>query len=172
MMTVRPERVTDYEAIDEVNRRAFGQEAEVRLVRALRKEPGFDPRLSMVAVRAGRMVGHILFSPIRIENVPRFWPAISLAPVSVLPEFHRQGIGSRLVRDGLAACQTLGHGLVVVLGHPEYYPRFGFVPASRFGIRVPFPVPDEAFMVIGISPGALDGVSGAVRYPTAVLDAM
>ena len=85
--------------------------------------------------------------------------------MAVLPDCQRQGIGTQLVNRGLEACRRLGHSIVVVVGHPQYYPRFGFTPAAPYNIEAPFPVPDETFMVQALTPEALDGVSGIVRYP-------
>lgn len=165
MTTIRPETADDYAAIHEVNLLAFGQEIEPRLVEALRRLPDFIPELSLVAVEAGQVVGHILFSPFVIETKDGAVPALTLAPLAVRPEFQNQGVGSQLVRDGLERCRTLGHRIVVVVGHPPYYPRFGFSPARARGLEAPFPVPDEAFMVLELVPGALDGVASMVRFP-------
>jgi len=165
MITIRPETVEDYEAIGEVNALAFGQEDEATLVEKLRGSSGFIPELSLVAVEGGRVVGHILFSPFVIETKDGAVPALTLAPLAVRPGFQNQGVGSALVRDGLERCRTLGHRIVVVVGHPPYYPRFGFSPARARGLEAPFPVPDEAFMVLELVPGALDGVAGTVRFP-------
>ena len=162
---IRPEHPDDHASIEEVNRLAFGQDDEARLVAKLRLADGFDPALSLVAVRDGKVVGHILFSPIRIDTDRGDVPALALAPMAVLPDLQRRGIGSDLVRVGLEACRRAGHVIVVVLGHAEYYPRFGFTPASGFGIRPPFPVPDEAFMASALAPDGLEGVGGVVRYP-------
>ena len=165
MITIRPETADDYAAIREVNLLAFGREVEARLVEALRQLPEFIPELSLVAVEAGRVVGHILFSPMVIETKEGAVPALTLAPLAVRPEFQNQGIGSELVRDGLERCRRLGHEIVVVVGHPEYYPRFGFSPARARGLEAPFPVPDEAFLALELVPGALDGVAGTVKFP-------
>jgi putative acetyltransferase len=128
--------------------------------------------LSLVAVEAPEVVGHILFSPVTIEPVGEpagessagRVTALGLGPMAVLPTRQRQGIGSLLVRTGLEACRAAGHGCVVVLGHPEYYPRFGFAPASRYGVRWEHPAPDEAFMLLELRAGALGGRGGIVRY--------
>ena len=165
MITIRPETVEDYAAIREVNTLAFGREVEARLVENLRRLPDFIPELSLVGIEAGQVVGHILFSPLVIETQEGAVPAVALATLAVRPEFQNQGIGSELVRDGLERCRSLGHRIVVVIGHPKYYPRFGFSPARAQGLEVPFPVPDEAFLVLELVPGALDGVAGTVRYP-------
>ncbi len=162
-----PETPEDYAAIGEVNLLAFGREVEARLVENLRRSPDFIPGLSLVAVQDGEVVGHILFSPLAIETESATTRALALAVLSVRPELQKQGIGSDLVRDGLERCRSLGHRIVVVVGHAEYYPRFGFSSARAKGLETPFPVPDEAFMVLGLVPGALDGVSGLVKYPSA-----
>jgi putative acetyltransferase len=112
-------------------------------------------------------MGHILFTPVTIDQgggrAARL-RAMGLAPVAVLPEFQRQGIGSELVRRGLTACRDIGYEAVVVLGHPDFYPRFGFAPASTFGLKCEYSVPDPVFMAIELVPGALKGISGLVKY--------
>ena len=167
LITIRPEREEDYAAIGEVNRVAFGRENEARLVGNLRKSVNFIPELSLVAVKDGSVVGHILFSPIAIQVSNGNLPALALAPLAVRPEYQNQGFGSALVRHGLRQCRDLGHKVIVVVGHPEYYPRFGFSSARAKGLEVPFPVPDEAFMALELVSGALDGIAGLVIYPAA-----
>jgi putative acetyltransferase len=164
-LLVRAEREEDYSAIEALNRVAFEGDSEARLVAKLRQTDDFIPDLSLVAVQYELIVGHILFSPITIEAESSVVPALALAPMAVLPRFQNKGIGSALVRAGLEACRRLQHKIVVVVGHPEYYPRFGFVPARAHGIEAPFPVPDEAFMLLALTPSALEGVSGVVKYP-------
>lgn len=163
--SIRPERPGDYAAIDEVNRLAFGQDNEARLVTAIRQSKGFDPSLSLVALRNDEVVGHILFSQIHIDTSGGDVPATALAPMAVRPVYQRQGIGSEMVRAGLEACRRAGHRIIIVVGHPDYYPRFGFTPAGTHGLQCPFPVPDEAFMALALTPGSLDEVRGVVRYP-------
>lgn len=167
---IRPEQAEDHSAISEINNLAFGQENEGRIIAAIRRADGFDPALSLVAVSDGQVVGHILFSPIHIETDHGGVPAMALAPMAVLPDRQNQGIGSAMVRSGLDACRRAGHRIVIVLGHADYYPRFGFTPAGARGLRPPFPAPDEAFMATALVPGGLDGVSGIVRYPAAFDD--
>ncbi len=164
-VTIRPETPADVPAIFDVNLRAFGQPAEAQLVDALRREGDFVPELSLVALYGGTIAGHILFPPIFIISPVGSIPALALAPMAVLPEFQHRGIGSQLIRHGLAACRHLGHRIVIVVGHPEYYPRFGFTPARAHGIKAPFPVPDEAFLALELVNGAFDGIHGTVRYP-------
>ena len=170
MITIRPEQNLDYSTIYEVNKLAFGKENEPRLVEILRQSPGFIPELSLVAVSEDQVVGHILFSPVVIETSTGDISILALAPMAVRPEFQNQGIGSELVRQGLEACRRLGCRMVVVLGHSNYYPRFGFEPARPKGISAPFPVPDESWMVIELERGALSGVQGTVRFPPAFDD--
>ena len=164
-LLIRPEREEDYPRITEINDRAFGQPGEGKLIERLRLTENFIPELSLVAEREGSLAGHILFSRIVIVSGSAREPSIALAPMSVLPEWQKKGIGSQLVRDGLRRAKELGHRSVIVLGHPEYYPRFGFQPASRWDIRSPFEAPDEAFLVLELDPGALAGKSGVVEYP-------
>lgn len=161
---IRPERPGDEEAIAHVHRTAFGGDAEARLVEAIRSGGDFDPRLSIVAFVANEIAGHILLSHVSIEGENRLTPALALAPMAVVPAMQRQGIGSALVRAGLDACRLERHGLVVVVGHPGYYPRFGFVEAGALGLHVPFPAPPEAVMVCNLS-GPITRIGGVVRYP-------
>ncbi len=165
-LLIRAEAPGDYPAIEAINKQAFGQIEEARLVNALRPSlPG--AAYSRIAVLDGQPVGHILFSPILIETAQTSVPALALAPLAVLPDYQGQGIGSALVREGLATLRGMGEQIVIVLGHSDFYPRFGFLPASHYGIRAPFEVPDPAFMVIELQPGALEKVQGTVRYPLA-----
>jgi putative acetyltransferase len=160
---IRAEHAADCEAIRAVNVRAFARENEAQLIALLRASTSFIPELSLVAVDEGRVVGHTLFSRIDIRTPDRAVPALALAPMAVLPEHQHRGIGSTLIRHGLEACRLLGHHIVVVVGHPNYYPRFGFSSARAKGLDAPFP--DPVFMVQELTPGALDGVRGAVEYP-------
>ena len=162
VLEIRPEQPSDIPAIREVNRRAFGQADEAALVDALR-DGGFCVA-SLVAEDAGRIIGHILFSHLPIAAGGRVIEAAALAPMAVLPERQREGIGSALVRAGLAACRRAGVAAVVVLGHPDYYPRFGFSARAAQGLRSPFPDAGEALMALELVPGALDLRDAVVRY--------
>ena len=159
---IRPETTADHEAIRHVNRLAFSQDEEARLVDALR-EGGFV-RVSLVAEKEGQVVGHILFSDLPIITGDGTVAALALAPMAVLPELQRQGIGSALVQSGLATCRLQSHRIVVVLGHAHFYPRFGFSPKLAAHLESPFSGSDS-FMALELVPGALDGVVGRVQYP-------
>jgi putative acetyltransferase len=162
MLFIRGERPEDIAAIHEVHELAFGRPAEADLVDALRASR--KAMLSLVAVEDDRIVGHILFSPVTMDAAERMFPAVGLAPMAVLPERQRRGIGSQLVKAGLLECRNAGYECVVVLGHPTYYPRFGFVPASRYGLKSEYEVPDEAFMVLAWHEGVLQDRRGVIRY--------
>ena len=159
---VRPEGDADLGAIRTVNREAFGTMAEADWVDALRANG--DAALSLVAENDSGVVGHILFSHLPIRTSSRDVAAVALAPMSVLPRWQRRGVGSALVRAGLDRCREAGLEAVVVLGHPNYYPRFGFSARLAAPLRAPFSGP--AFMALELAPGALT-VGGVVRYPAA-----
>ena len=164
MIEIRPETAADRAAVRRVNEAAFGQPEEADLVDRIRERAaGY---LGLVATEAGEVVGHIAFSPVEIDGHPgvSVW---GLAPMAVRPDRQRAGVGSRLVRAGLAACRAEGGEAVVVLGHPAYYPRFGFASAAGRGIGNEYGAPPEAFMVLELVPGALDGDDGLIVYPTA-----
>ena len=158
---IRPETEHDHDAVRQVNQLAFGQKAEARLVDALRAG-GFAP-VSLVAEINGQVVGHIMFSDLPIITPAGSVAALALAPMAVLPEFQRQGIGSALVRRGLEACKEQGHRIVIVLGHPDFYPRFGFT--SKLAERLQSPYGGgSSHMTVELVHGALDGVVGKVVY--------
>jgi putative acetyltransferase len=160
VISVRFEQPGDEAAIRETNELAFGAPLEARLVDTLRATPGY---LSLVATIEGRVVGHILFTPVTLEP-PVACRIAGLAPMAVRPQHQRTGVGGQLIRAGLAECRRLGYSAVVVLGHPEYYPRFGFVPAHTFGLTCEYPSPPEAFMALELVPGSIPRRSGLVRY--------
>jgi len=162
MIEIRRETEADYPEVFQVNALAFGSEGEPRLVEKLRARP----HISLVAADEGKIVGHIFFSGIFIEEPDgHVSDTTGLAPMAVLPEYQNQGVGSRLVREGLKACEEEGHDAVFVLGHKDYYPRFGFEIARNKGFTCQFEVPDEYFMVLELTPDALAGKSGKITYP-------
>ena len=160
--TIRSERLADHQAVRRLNLLAFGQPAEAELVDALRANGA--AALSLVAAAGERVLGHILFSPVRVDGDGRPWSALGLAPMAVQPEDQRRGVGSALVRAGLEQAPALGHVVVFVLGHPAYDPRFGFRPAHPLGLFDEYGAPDDAFLVAELVPGALGGRRGTVRY--------
>jgi putative acetyltransferase len=161
-MDIRTEKLEDIEAIRQVNIAAFDRETEANLVDRLR---GIPSTFSFVAVQFDRIVGHLFFSPVVVEGkCPSNFSILGLAPVAILPEYQRQGIGSLLIREGLKECVRSGFQAVVVLGHPNFYPRFGFIPASRKNLGCEYGVPDEVFMALELDNGALQDCSGTVKY--------
>ena len=160
-MQIRNETPADIEAVRNLNLAAFDGAAESRLVDGLRENA--EPLISLVAEDDGVIVGHILFSPV-IHSQDADLKMMGLAPMAVAPDRQKSGIGSALAREGLERCQAMGVAGVVVLGHPQYYPRFGFVPSSEFGIVSEYDVPEDVFMVLELEPGALQNKSGRVHY--------
>jgi putative acetyltransferase len=158
MIDVRPERLDDLEAIRDVNDRAFGRTHEGRIVDALRGNG--QTVVSLVATAGDRVVGHIFFSPATLGELV----GTALGPVAVLPEYQRQGIGSALVTAGVQQLKDIGCPFVVLVGHPEYYPRFGFRPASPRGIQCQWTVPDDVFMVLVLDEDQMRGVTGVARF--------
>jgi putative acetyltransferase len=163
MLLVREELPSDRAAVREVNRLAFGGDEEADLVDRLRR--GRDIIVSLVAVDGHDLVGHILFSELPIETGERTIRGVALAPMAVRPDRQRQGIGSALVHKGLEICRRRGVQAVIVLGHADYYPRFGFSPITARKLRAPFS--GNAFMALEITPGVLAVETGRVRYPSA-----
>jgi len=164
---IRPESPADIPAIFEVNYQAFAHYDEARLVDALRDAKVFNPDLSLVAVHEDRIIGHIMFPPITIDSPGASTPAVALAPLVVHPDFQCLGVGAALIEEGLKVCRILGHRIVIVIGHPGYYPRYGFLRARDNGIEAPFTVADDVFMVLPLYPDALNGIHGTVTYPAA-----
>lgn len=162
MLNLRPERPADLAAIKHINDLAFGRAEESGLIDDLRQAGALT--LSLVALADGELVGHLSFSPVTVEAPTGAYPAQSLSTMAVLPERQKQGVGGRLVREGLMLLAGGGCQGLVVLGHPDYYPRFGFVRASSLGLRWEHEAPDEAFMALELTPGFFAGRGGVVRY--------
>jgi len=141
---------------------------EHNLVSRIRNSNVFIPELSLVAMDKdnNRIVGHLLLSKIKIMNDNQVVESLAHAPVSVLPEYQNKGVGKFLISEALKKAKQLEYDSVIVLGHPEYYPKFGFKKASTWGIKAPFEVPDEAFMTIELGENAFNKVSGVVEYPS------
>ena len=171
---IREERPEDIAAIREVNKRAFGQDQEANLVDALRANGA--ALLSLVAILDDEIVGHIMYSPATIvtegsdvkatavEPSGAEVSGAALAPMAVLPEHQRHGIGSQLIGAGSRKITDAGFPFIIVLGHPSYYPRFCFQPANTLGIRCEWDVPPEAFMILILDQAKMRGVSGLAKY--------
>ena len=164
MIKIRQENIDDYEEVYNVIKTAFetaehadGNEHE--LVVALRKSDSFITELSLVAVKDNKIVGYILFTKIKIGE----YEELALAPLGVLPEYQKQGIGSELIKEGHKLAKVLGYHYSVVLGSDKYYTKFGYIPASKYGIKAPFEVPDENFMAIKLNDTDTE-VIGIVKY--------
>jgi putative acetyltransferase len=164
---VRAEQQRDRDSIRAVNTSAFETTAEANLVDTLREQA--HPAVSLVAEDGGAIVGHIMFSPVSLGGHPEL-RIMGLAPMAVAPAHQGKGIGSALVCAGLERCGQLGFGAVVVLGHPSYYPRFGFQPSARFGIGCEYEAQEEAFMLVELQPGYMHGVTGTVQFHAAFKD--
>jgi putative acetyltransferase len=158
---IRPEAPTDAAQVHDVVRSAFGRDDEAILVASLRSLPGV---LSFVAVAGPRVIGHVMFSPIMLPCAESPAAARGLAPVAVVPDLRRQGVGSGLIRFGLAELERNGVDVVFVLGDPDFYGRFGFVPAHAVGLRSRWGGQDGAFLVLELAEGALGGCRGTVEY--------
>ena len=166
---IRQETEKDYKLSETVVEKAFKNAEHIDhkehlLVAKLRKSDAFIPELSLVAELDGEIVGHIMLTKLLIENEGSKYDSLALAPVSVVPEHQNKGIGSELISESLKIAKELGFKSVIVLGHDKYYPRFGFKPASTWGIKAPFDVPDEAFMALELEDGSLEDISGTVVY--------
>lgn len=158
MIDIRPETPGDVSAIREVNRQAFGQDQEANIVDALRANGAVIS--SLVAVHDGVVVAHIMYSPLIIGGVV----GAALGPMAVLPERQRQGIGTKLVEAGNRQLKRDGYACIAVVGHPNFYPRFGFRPASTLGITCEWDLPDEVFMILVLDAVKMSGVLGAAQY--------
>jgi len=163
---IHPEDKNQISAIYEINKNAFGREAEAKLVDLLRYSKTFIPELSLIAMVNGKAVGHILFTEIKIKNSNGYeYESLALAPMAVLSEYQRQGVGTRMIRAGLSIAKQLGHKSIIVLGHAKYYPQFGFLPAKNWNIKAPFDISNESFMALELVKDGLKNISGTVEYP-------
>ena len=171
MVKIRQEQQNEYRKTEEVVQQAFLHEefsdkTEHELVKRIRECDAFVPELSIVAVDE-EIVGHIMLSKTKIEKDGASVDSLALAPVSVATGHQKKGIGGKLIVAALEKAKELGYGSVVVLGHPEYYPKFGFKKASEWNIKAPFEVPEEVFMVMELTENALESVEGVVQYSSA-----
>jgi len=153
------ERPDDVAVVRELNRRAFGQDQEGNIVDVLRANGA--ALLSLVATLNDRVVGHIMYSPVSIDGKVR---GAALGPMAVIPERQRQGIGSKLIEAGNQKLKDAGCPFIIVVGHADYYPRFGFRPASDHGIKCEWDVPDDVFMLLVLDEAKMEGVSGLAKY--------
>jgi putative acetyltransferase len=163
-MDIRKETEKDYSSVRKVNESAFETTEEADLVDSLRKNPKYIPELSLVAEDNGEVIGHILFTPLTIINSEVDHKLLALAPMAVLPKYQKKGIGSALIEAGFEKAQELGYKAIIVLGHPDYYSRFGFIPAEQFDIHPPLEEWKEAFFAIELEKGSLKNISGTVSY--------
>ncbi|MEZ0181741.1 GNAT family N-acetyltransferase [Flavobacterium oncorhynchi] len=168
---LRQENENDYKSVFQLIEKAFEKEEysdhkEQFLVERLRKSEAFIPELSIVAEVEDKIVGHILFTKLEIKNESQSFQSLALAPVSVLPEFQGKGIGSKLILYGHELAKELGYKSVILLGHQDYYPRFGYELCEKYNIKMPFDVPAENCMVISLTENGLSGISGNVVYPS------
>jgi putative acetyltransferase len=164
-LRIRKTSEADLRAIMRIHSMAFSQDTEADLVAAIMADPSAEPVLSLMALEDDRPVGHILFSAARLDEPERDTPAAILAPLAIVPDAQRLGIGGMLVEAGLEHLSAEGTDLVFVLGHPDYYPRFGFEPAGQFGLLPPYPIAEEhadAWMVQGLRPGIIGSVRGKI----------
>lgn len=174
-LTIRQERPSDFQTVAELTKAAFrdlelSDHTEHLLIHRLRNSKAFVPELSLVAEMDGELVGHILFTKVIIRNAVQEFEVLSLAPVSVRPEFQRRGIGSSLIENGHAIARNMGFNAVLLVGHPQYYPRFDYRKSSDFGIIQPFDAPDEACMALELVKDGLKGVTGEVVYQAAFFE--
>lgn len=166
-MIIRTETKKDYTDVYNLNYEAFGnRDDESKLIEKIRLSPQFIPELSIVAEKDNEIVGHILLSKAEVVDEDSVYEVIVLAPIAVKPSLQKKGIGGQLINEGLKRCKELGFGIVLLIGHPTYYPRFGFKPARNYGLELKqFKVSDEVFMVFELKPGELNKIKGELIYP-------
>ncbi len=174
-LVIRQEEPRDYTTVFQIIETAFktmeySSGTEQFIVEKLRKSDAFIPELSLVAEQEGELVGHIILTKIKIDNGTKLFDALTLGPVAVWPKLHGQGIGSQLIKEAHKIAKSLGHEIIILLGHKDYYPRFGYELTNKYGIQLPFDSPPENCMVIGLNPNSLEGVSGKVIYSKPFLE--
>lgn len=175
MINIREEEIKDYKEVEKVVEESFRtaeftDNDEHNLVNRLRKSKEFIKELSLIAEDKNRIIGHVLITKALINGENKSYETLALAPLSVLPEYQKSGIGKKLMNRGIERAKELGYKSIVVLGHESYYPKFGFEKASKYGVKAPFEVPDEAYMILELVPGGLNGVSGIVEYSKAFFE--
>lgn len=161
---IRQERPVDFPYIFSIHELAFDRIDEANLVNSLRKSDRFIPELALVAESDGEIIGHIVYTKIEIHQRQERFESIALAPLSVRPDVQKSGVGSLLMRTSLSLATELNYSSVIVLGHEHYYPKFGFMPTERWGIKTQFDVPASCLMGLELQPGALEHVSGIITY--------
>jgi predicted N-acetyltransferase YhbS len=166
---LRSENSSDFTEVYRVNQIAFGgRDDEAQLVERIRESEGYVPELSIVAVLEERIVGHLLISKAEVVHDDTIHEVLALAPIAVLPEYQKSGVGTRLMTEGIVRSRSLGASLICLIGHPSYYPKFGFTPARPHGLDLKqFEVPDDVFMVRELQADALRSIQGELRYPAA-----
>lgn len=175
MLTIREEEIKDYNEVEKVVEESFktaefSDKDEHNLVRRLRKSNEFIKELSLIVEEENKILGHVLLTKALINGEDTSFEALALAPLAVLPEYQKSGIGKKLMNKAIERARELGYKSIVVLGHEKYYPKFGFEKASKYGVKAPFEVPDEAYMILELLPGGLNGVSGIVEYSKAFFE--
>ena len=167
---IRREEPKDFKTVFNLIEKAFESEQmsdhkEQLLVERLRKSNAFVPELSMVCEIENKIIGHILLTKLKIKNEQEEFDSLSLAPISVLPEYQGKGVGGTLIKEAHKKARELGFKSIILLGHEKYYPKFGYERADKFGIELPFEVPKENCMAIELIENGLQGISGTVEYP-------
>jgi putative acetyltransferase len=163
IVKIRVEKKSDFNAIKYVNDKAFNQPQEGNVIEKIRNT---DSRiLSLVAELDNKIIGHIFFSPVEIEGHPEIKNGMGLAPLAVLPEYQKQGIGKMLIKEGISKLKKQSVPFIIVLGHEHYYPKFGFETAAKYGLKSQWiGVPDEAFMVMILNKDKMKNVHGVAKY--------
>ena len=172
---IRQEKKEDHQEVLKIIKTAFANveisdHSEHLLVEKLRGSNAFIPELSIVAEYQNELIGHVLLTKIKIKNDLNTFDSLALAPISVLPKFQSKGVGTLLMSEAHKIAKNLGHQSVVLLGHQDYYPRFGYEPTSKYGITLPFEAPEENCMVIALTKEGLQGVTGMVEYAKAFFE--